>query len=64
MVNDRDAPALDSYSDRRSTYIAAVLDHGFVLQRCDEPIPTEAVRAEAPHRLGLPPFLLVRVVLA
>jgi SAM-dependent methyltransferase len=53
-----------NYHRTISTYIAAVLDHGFVLQRCDEPDPTDTVRAEAPHRLGLPPFLLVSATLA
>jgi hypothetical protein len=52
-----------NYHRTMSTYITAVLDHGFALQSCDEPAPTEAVRAEAPHRLGLPPFLLVRATL-
>jgi SAM-dependent methyltransferase len=42
-----------------STYLTAVLDHGFTLRSCGEPAPSDAVRAEAPHRLGLPPFLLV-----
>ena len=29
-----------------------------------EPAPTDAVQPEGPHRLGLPPFLLISAVLA
>lgn len=48
-----------NYHRTISTYLSAVVDHGFALRRCEEPAPSDAVRAEAPHRLGLPPFLLV-----
>lgn len=48
-----------NYHRTMSTYLNTVLDHGFTLRSCDEPAPTDAVRAEVPHRLGLPPFLLV-----
>jgi ubiquinone/menaquinone biosynthesis C-methylase UbiE len=48
-----------NYHRTISTYITAVLDHGFALRSCEEPAPTDAVRAETPHRVGLPPFLLV-----
>ena len=46
-----------------STYVTAVLEHGFVLRSLDEPTPSDAVRAEAPHRLGLPPFLVISATL-
>lgn len=52
-----------NYHRTISTYLTAVLNHGFVLRSCDEPAPTDAVRAEAPHRLGLPPFLLISAAL-
>jgi SAM-dependent methyltransferase len=48
-----------NYHRTISTYLTAVLDHGFTLRSCREPAPSDAVRTEAPHRLGLPPFLLV-----
>jgi hypothetical protein len=48
-----------NYHRTLSTYLNTVLGHGFTLRSCDEPAPTAAVRAEVPHRLGLPPFLLV-----
>jgi ubiquinone/menaquinone biosynthesis C-methylase UbiE len=47
-----------------STYLTAVLNHSFTLRSCREPAPNDAVRAEAPHRAGLPPFLLVSARLA
>jgi ubiquinone/menaquinone biosynthesis C-methylase UbiE len=53
-----------NYHRTISTYITAVLHHGFALWSCEEPVPTEAVRTEAPHRLGLPPFLLISATLA
>ena len=46
-----------------STYVTAVLGHGFVLRSLDEPAPSDEVRAEAPHRLGLPPFLVIGATL-
>jgi ubiquinone/menaquinone biosynthesis C-methylase UbiE len=52
-----------NYHRTISTYLTAVLDHGFALQSFEEPAPSDAVRAEAPHRLGLPPFLLVSATL-
>ncbi|MFB1298738.1 class I SAM-dependent methyltransferase [Mycobacterium sp. pW049] len=52
-----------NYHRTISTYLTAVLDHGFTLRSCTDPAPSDAVRAEAPHRLGLPPFLLVSTVL-
>lgn len=52
-----------NYHRTVSTYITAVLAHGFAMRSCEEPAPTDAVRAEAPHRLGLPPFLLISAVL-
>lgn len=39
-----------NYHRTISTYLTAVLDHGFALWACDEPVPTDAVRAEAPHQ--------------
>ena len=51
-----------NYHRTISTYLTALLDHGFELRSCAEPRPTDAVRAEAPHRLGLPPFLLISAV--
>jgi ubiquinone/menaquinone biosynthesis C-methylase UbiE len=53
-----------NYHRTISTYLTAVLDHGFALRSCGEPAPSDAVRAEVPHRLGLPPFLLVSARLA
>lgn len=45
------------------TYVTAVLEHGFVLRGLDEPAPSDEIRAEAPHRLGLPPFLVISATL-
>lgn len=53
-----------NYHRTISTYLTAVLDHGFALRSCGEPAPSDAVRAGVPHRLGLPPFLLVSARLA
>ncbi|AQT77999.1 hypothetical protein B1R94_00225 [Mycolicibacterium litorale] len=53
-----------NYHRTISAYLTAVMDHGFALRGCGEPAPGDAVRAEVPHRLGLPPFLLVSAVLA
>lgn len=53
-----------NYHRTISTYVTAVLDHGFALQSLEEPAPSDAVRAEVPHRLGLPPFLLVSARMA
>lgn len=53
-----------NYHRTVSTYLTAVLDHGFALRSCSEPAPSDTVRAEVPHRLGLPPFLLVSATLA
>lgn len=46
-----------------STYVTAVLEHGFVLRSLDEPAPSDEVSAAAPHRLGLPPFLVISATL-
>ena len=46
-----------------STYVTAVLEHGFVLRSLDEPAPSDEVRAAVPHRLGLPPFLVIGATL-
>jgi SAM-dependent methyltransferase len=48
-----------NYHRTISTYITALLSHGFAIRSCHEPPPNDEVRAEAPHRLGLPPFLLI-----
>ena len=52
-----------NYHRTITTYVTAVLGHGFLLRRLDEPAPSDEVRAAAPHRLGLPPFLVVSATL-
>ncbi|OPX12943.1 class I SAM-dependent methyltransferase [Mycobacterium sp. AT1] len=52
-----------NYHRTISTYVTAALKHGFVLRSFDEPAPSDEVRAEAPHRLGLPPFLVISAML-
>lgn len=52
-----------NYHRTISAYVTAVLGHGFVLRRLDEPAPSDEIRAEAPHRLGLPPFLVISATL-
>lgn len=47
-----------------STYLTALLRHGFVLEAVTEPTPTAAVAAHQPQRVGLPPFLVIRARLA
>ncbi|WP_123023410.1 class I SAM-dependent methyltransferase [Mycolicibacterium stellerae] len=49
-----------NYHRLLSTYLSVVIDHGFVLQLCDEPAPNNRVKTENPQRAGLPPFFLVR----
>jgi hypothetical protein len=48
-----------NYHRTISTYLMKVIGHGFALDACHEPRPNDEVRIEAPHRLELPPFLLV-----
>ncbi|SEL14677.1 class I SAM-dependent methyltransferase [Streptacidiphilus jiangxiensis] len=43
-----------------STYVTALLRHGFALESLTEPTPTAEVVARQPQRAGLPPFLLIR----
>ncbi|WP_199042593.1 class I SAM-dependent methyltransferase [Glycomyces salinus] len=43
-----------------STYVAALIEHGFALEAMTEPAPDEGVVAEQPRRAGLPPFLVLR----
>jgi len=52
-----------NYHRTISTYVTAVSGHGFVLRSLDEPAPSDEIRAEAPHRLGLPPFLVIGATL-
>ena len=46
-----------------STYVTTVLSHGFVLRSLEEPAPSDEVLGAAPHRLGLPPFLVISATL-
>ncbi|MBB4921927.1 hypothetical protein [Kitasatospora kifunensis] len=43
-----------------STYLTALLRHGFLLEAVTEPAPTVQVAAQQPQRAGLPPFLVIR----
>ncbi|GHF71186.1 methyltransferase [Kitasatospora xanthocidica] len=43
-----------------STYLTALVRHGFALETVTEPSPSDQVAAAQPHRAGLPPFLAVR----
>ncbi|MFD5563390.1 class I SAM-dependent methyltransferase [Kitasatospora griseola] len=43
-----------------STYLTALLRHGFVLEAVTEPAPTIQVAVQQPQRAGLPPFLVIR----
>lgn len=52
-----------NYHRTISTYVTAVLKHGFLLRSLNEPAPSDEIRAEAPHRLGLPPFLVIGATL-
>jgi ubiquinone/menaquinone biosynthesis C-methylase UbiE len=52
-----------NYHRTISTYITTLLNHGFTLRSCEEPTPTDQVRADAPHRVGLPPFLVIAATL-
>jgi ubiquinone/menaquinone biosynthesis C-methylase UbiE len=47
-----------------STYLTALLAHGFVVEVVAEPAPNDLVHLGNPHRAGLPPFLLIRAGLA
>jgi ubiquinone/menaquinone biosynthesis C-methylase UbiE len=51
-----------NYHRTIATYLMKVIGHGFTLDACSEPRPSDAVRIEAPHRLELPPFLLVGAI--
>ncbi|MFD6418774.1 class I SAM-dependent methyltransferase [Streptomyces sp. NPDC060194] len=44
-----------------STYLMALVRHGFVLETVTEPSRSDQVVAAQPRRAGLPPFLAVRV---
>jgi ubiquinone/menaquinone biosynthesis C-methylase UbiE len=48
-----------NYHRTISTYLTTVASHGFALQSCEEPPPSGEICAEALHRLGLPPFLVI-----
>ncbi|MDO3401376.1 methyltransferase domain-containing protein [Mycolicibacterium neoaurum] len=41
------------------TYVNALIDNGFQITSLAEPVPDELVRQGNPHRVGLPPFLLI-----
>ncbi|MGU3654520.1 class I SAM-dependent methyltransferase [Mycolicibacterium sp. A43C] len=41
------------------TYANALVDNGFQITSLTEPAPDELVRQGNPHRVGLPPFLLI-----
>ncbi|MFF0295995.1 class I SAM-dependent methyltransferase [Kitasatospora sp. NPDC004614] len=43
-----------------STYLTALVRHGFVLDAITEPAPGSQLAAAQPQRAGLPPFLAVR----
>ncbi|MEU8837335.1 methyltransferase domain-containing protein [Streptomyces sp900116325] len=43
-----------------STYLTALVRHGFALSAVTEPAPTAQVSAQQPQRAGLPPFLVIR----
>ncbi|MDH6133362.1 ubiquinone/menaquinone biosynthesis C-methylase UbiE [Kitasatospora sp. MAA4] len=43
-----------------STYLTALVRHGFVLEAVTEPVPSAQVAAAQPQRAGLPPFLAIR----
>lgn len=43
-----------------STYLTALVRHGFVLEAVTEPVPSAHVAAAQPQRAGLPPFLAIR----
>ncbi|MGV9427966.1 class I SAM-dependent methyltransferase [Streptomyces sp. NPDC003656] len=43
-----------------STYLTALVRHGFALETVTEPSPSGQVVAAQPHREGLPPFLAIR----
>ncbi|MEE1783805.1 hypothetical protein PUR71_12935 [Streptomyces sp. SP17BM10] len=43
-----------------STYLTALVRHGFVLEAVTEPVPCARVAAAQPQRAGLPPFLAIR----
>lgn len=48
-----------NYHRTISTYVTAILGRGFALRSYAEPPPNDEVRAASPHRLGLPPFLVI-----
>lgn len=48
---------------RLSTYLTALVRHGFRLEAVDEPTPDAGVVAAQPHRARLPPFIAVRAAL-
>lgn len=48
-----------NYHRTVSTYVNALGSNGFRITAMAEPAPSEVVRASNPHRIGLPPFLLI-----
>ncbi|HZG04486.1 MAG TPA: hypothetical protein VE546_13085 [Streptomyces sp.] len=42
-----------------STYLTALVRHGFRIEAVDEPAPDARVAAAQPQRAGLPPFIVV-----
>jgi len=42
-----------------STYLTALVGHGFSIEAVDEPTPDARVVAAQPHRVGLPPFMVL-----
>lgn len=45
-----------------STYLTALITHGFLVEVAAQPMPDARVVAEQPRRAGLPPFFVVRTV--
>jgi SAM-dependent methyltransferase len=43
-----------------STYVTALIGHGFTIEAMAEPAPNARLTAQQPQRAGLPPFLLVQ----
>ena len=43
-----------------STYLTALVRHGFRLEAVDEPAPDARVAAAQTRRAGLPPFVVLR----
>jgi ubiquinone/menaquinone biosynthesis C-methylase UbiE len=59
-ANPQSVRRAGNYHRTISTYVGALMDHGFELEVVAEPAPDDQVRETNPHRAGLPPFLLIR----